>query len=165
MTQERSNEPKAIGRVISFTPSAYGNQGSVVDGINPFDPLYNIGVDILEVEILNGQFTKGYLGEDLTQDGRIDGQDLVRVLSDFGLTGGPADLNEDGIVDGQDLVKILAAWDQAPKPIMGQSSGGIRLVDPSFNGGLYTSITYDTSWLDLPINIMVNDIEYSNLTN
>ena len=157
VTQDRSNEPKAIGRVLSFTASAH-HQGTN-------EQYYNIGIDTLEVEVLNGQFTRGYLEADLTKDGKVDGLDLVRVLADYGLTGGPADLNNDGVVDGSDLVRVLAAWDQAPKPIVGESSGGIRLVHRSFDGGLYTSITHDTSWADIPISVIVNDIEYSNLTN
>ena len=76
------------------------------------------------------------------------------------------DANKDGKVDGADLVNVLSNWNQNPRPIVGESSGTSRLVDPSFNTNLNTSsVTYDTSWLDIPINIMVNDIEYSNVTN
>jgi len=164
VTQTRPREPIAIGRVIKFDPSAFGNQGSVADGIAPSDPLYNLDIDILEVEVLNGKFTTGLISGDLNKDGKVDGLDLSLLLSNFGLTG-EGDLNEDGIVDGGDLAGLLASWDQLPKPIIGETSGGSRLVDSSFNNNIYTSITHDTSWMDIPISVMVNDIQYSNLTN
>ena len=157
VTQSRSNEPVAIGRVIDFVASAQ-HQGTN-------EQYYNLGVDTLRVEVLNGQFTKGFLSADFNQDGRVDGQDLVGVLAAYGETGGVADLNQDGLVDGGDLAIQLSQWFQTPKPIIGETSGAARLVDPSFDGTLYTSITYDTSWMDVPISIMVNDIEYSNITN
>ena len=150
--------------MIKFDPSAFGNQGSVADGIAPSDPLYNLDIDILEVEVLNGKFTTGLISGDLNKDGKVDGLDLSLLLSNFGLTG-EGDLNEDGIVDGGDLAGLLASWDQLPKPIIGETSGGSRLVDSSFNNNIYTSITHDTSWMDIPISVMVNDIQYSNLTN
>ena len=168
VTQEKYNEPKAIGRVIEFIPSAFGNQGSPADGIDPFNPMYNIGIDTLVVEILNGKFTRGLRAGDINQDGTVNALDLSLVLSQFGLTGDGVvgDANKDGKVDGADLVNVLSNWNQNPRPIVGESSGTSRLVDPSFNTNLNTSsVTYDTSWLDIPINIMVNDIEYSNVTN
>ena len=116
VTQEKQNQPKAIGRVISFTPSAYGNQGDIIAGIEPFDPYYNIGIDTLEVEVLNGELSQGNLGSDFNQDGKVDGLDLSFLLGQFA-------------------------------------------------AGIHTSITYDTSWMDIPIQVMVNDIEYSNVTN
>ena len=114
---------------------------------------------------MNGQFTKGLLEADLDQDGKIDGLDLAVLLGEWGASGGIADINEDGIVDGGDLAKLLGQWAGQPRPIVGESSGGARLVDPSFEGGLYTSVTYDTSWMDIPIITLVNDIQYSNVTN
>lgn len=157
VTQTRNNEPIAIGRVINYTASA-SHQGNG-------EQYFNIGIDTLNIEVLNGRFTKGLLAADFNQDGKVDGADLVGVLSAYGDTGGTADLNKDGLVDGGDLALQLSAWYQTPTPIIGETSGGARLVDPSFDGTLYTSITHDTSWMDVPISIMVNDIEYSNTTN
>ena len=157
VTQTRTNEPIAIGRVINFTPSAQ-HQGNG-------EQYFNIGIDILNVEVLNGQFTRGLLAADFNQDGKVDGADLVGILAAYGDTGGTADLNQDGLVDGADLALQLSSWYQTPRPIIGETSGAARLVDPSFDSTLYTSITYDTSWMDVPISIMVNDIEYSNITN
>ena len=163
VTQEKRNEPKAIGRVIRFEPSAFAYPGS--ESEDPHTPLYNEGIDILEVEVLNGQFTKGILDEDFNQDGVVNGLDLVRILSNWGNTGGVGDLNDDGIVDGSDLVRVLTAWYTIPRPIVGESSGGVRLVDDSFINTTYSSVIYETSWLDIPISKMVNDIEYSIVTN
>ena len=168
VTQEKYNEPKAIGRVIEFIPSAFGNQGSPADGIAPTDPMFNIGIDTLVVEVLNGKFTRGLRAGDINGDGLVNATDLSLVLSQFGITGEgvTGDINQDGEVDGADLIEVLANWNQNPRPIVGESSGTSRLVDPSFNSNLNTSsVTYDTSWLDIPINIMVNDIDYSNVTN
>ena len=168
VTQDKYNEPKAIGRVIEFIPSAFGNQGSPADGIDPFDPMYNISIDTLVVEVLNGKFTRGLRSGDANGDGIVGATDLSLVLSQFGRTGDglSGDTNQDGKVDGADLVQVLANWNQNPRPIVGESSGTSRLVDPSFNANLNTSsVTYDTSWMDIPISIMVNDIEYSNVTN
>jgi len=167
VTQTKPREPIAIGRVIRFDPSTYGNQGDESGNVGS-NPLYNLGIDMLEVEVLNGKFTTGLLSADLTKDGTVDGLDLAILLGNFGLTGlgvEGGDLNEDGIVDGGDLAGLLGSWDQLPKPVVGETSGGSRLVDPSFNNMIYTSVTHDTSWLDIPISVMVNDIDYSNTTN
>ena len=99
------------------------------------------------VEVLNGQFTKGLQ----KQDGTVK-------------TGSSADVSQDELIYDGDL-KNLIGLKQSQKPIIGETSGASRLVDSSFNSTLYTSITYDTSWMDIPINTMVNDIEYSNVTN
>tara|TARA_Y100000114_G_scaffold71873_1_gene65828 strand:+ start:5525 stop:7990 length:2466 start_codon:yes stop_codon:yes gene_type:complete len=157
VTQEKPNEPLAIGRVVQFNASAH-HQGLGT-------PFYNIGVDILEIEVLNGRFTKGLLDGDINKDGKVNASDLSLVLSKFGLTGGIADVNQDGKVDGADLVTVLSGWNQTPRPIVGESSGAARLVDDSFVSDTYRSVVYDTSWMDIPISVMVNDIEYSNVTN
>jgi len=163
VVQEKQDQPKAIGRVLKFEPSAFKYAGSETE--DPNTPFYNIGIDILEVEVYNGVFTRGYLGSDFNNDGRVDGLDLAFLLGEWGATGSVADTNQDGIVDGQDLASLLGDWNQTPKPIVGESSGAARLVDASFASNIHTSVTFDTSWLDIPISIMVNDIEYSNVTN
>ena len=109
--------------------------------------------------------TKGLLDGDINKDGKVNALDLSLVLSKFGLTGGIADINQDGKVDGADLVEVLSGWNQTPRPIVGESSGAARLVDDSFVSDTYRSVVYDTSWMDIPISVMVNDIEYSNVTN
>lgn len=139
VTQTKSSEAIAIGRVISFIAAAH-HQGTN-------EQYYNTGIDILEVEVLNGQFTKGLQ----KQDGTVK-------------TGSSADVSQDELIYDGDL-KNLIGVQQSQKPIIGETSGASRLVDSSFNSTLYTSITYDTSWMDIPINTMVNDIEYSNVTN
>ena len=149
VTQTRTNEPIAIGRVINFTPSAQ-HQGNG-------EQYFNIGIDILNVEVLNGQFTRGLLAADFNQDGKVDGADLVGILAAYGDTGGTADLNQDGLVDGADLALQLSSWYQTrgrmEKLLVYKTSRS------PFDSTLYTSITYDTSWMDVPISIMVNDIE------
>ena len=48
---------------------------------------------------------------DLNCDGAVNGDDLGRLLADWGACGTcAADLNDDGTVDGDDLGTLLAAW-------------------------------------------------------
>ena len=47
---------------------------------------------------------------DITGDGKVDGQDLARLLGAWGSSAGGGDLNGDGTVDGQDLAILLGAW-------------------------------------------------------
>jgi hypothetical protein len=58
--QRRYNEPEAIGRVLRFRASSY--QQNLPDGSSGPDgllgtPYWNVGVDYLTVEVLNGTFT------------------------------------------------------------------------------------------------------------
>lgn len=107
--QKKHNEPEAIGRVIGFDASAH-HQGLLT-------PYYNIGVDHLSVEVLNGRFIKN--------------------------------LDSTGVY----------------RPIVGDTTGVSRLIDQSYIDNINTSVTHDTSWMDVPISIMTREIEYSNLTN
>lgn len=50
---------------------------------------------------------------DLTNDGVVDGADLVVVLGSW-LTPGPGDLNGDGTVNGGDISVILGEWGACP---------------------------------------------------
>jgi formylglycine-generating enzyme required for sulfatase activity/uncharacterized membrane protein len=50
---------------------------------------------------------------DLSGDRFVNGDDLGRLLSDWG-GAGPADLNRDGVVDGNDLGLLLAIWGECP---------------------------------------------------
>lgn len=65
--QRRYNEPEAIGRVVNFRASAYtqnlGDGSSGPDSLLQ-DPIWNIGIDYLTVEVLNGQFV---FGDDSTE--------------------------------------------------------------------------------------------------
>ena len=65
--QRRYNEPEAIGRVVKFRASAYtqnlGDGSSGPDSLLQ-DPIWNIGIDYLTVEVLNGQFV---FGDDSTE--------------------------------------------------------------------------------------------------
>lgn len=158
--QEMRGEPQAIGRVLEFIPSAY-HQGLGT-------PYYNVGIDTLVVEILNGKFKVGNPPADVNDDGTVGALDLFYVLGSFGLTGAglSADINNDERVDASDLVQVLGEWGAGRRPVIGQSSGAIRLPDDSFNPDInITSVTYDTSWLDIPINVITDGIAYSNTTN
>ena len=158
--QEMRDEPAAVGRVIEFIPSAY-HQGTL-------NPYYNIGIDTLVVEILNGKFKVGNPPADIDGDGTVGALDLFYVLGAFGTTGEtlPADINNDGVVDASDLVRVLGEWGAGRRPVIGQNSGAARLPDSSYNPDINTSsVIYDTSWMDIPINVMVNGIAYSNITN
>jgi formylglycine-generating enzyme required for sulfatase activity len=62
-----------------------------------------------------------YLGppcrSDLSGDRFVNGDDLGRLLSDWGGIG-PADLNRDGIVNGDDLGALLSGWGACPKDVV-----------------------------------------------
>ena len=47
---------------------------------------------------------------DVDSDGMVDANDLLQVISDWGMTDSPADLNEDGLVDASDLLEVIAGW-------------------------------------------------------
>jgi hypothetical protein len=47
---------------------------------------------------------------DVTGDGLVDVLDLLQVMADWGLPGGPSDINGDGLVDVLDLLIVLAEW-------------------------------------------------------
>lgn len=51
---------------------------------------------------------------DITQDGRIDSEDLTALLASWGRCASgsscPADLDSDGLVDGRDVSLLVAAW-------------------------------------------------------
>ena len=47
---------------------------------------------------------------DVDGNGMVDANDLLQVISDWGMTESPADLNEDGLVDASDLLEVIAGW-------------------------------------------------------
>lgn len=47
---------------------------------------------------------------DVVSDGAVDGADLARVISDWGMSSSVADINADGIVAGADIAIVLASW-------------------------------------------------------
>lgn len=52
---------------------------------------------------------------DITRDGRVDVQDLLKVLATWGPCDGcPTDFNSDGMVDVIDLLMLLGAWGACP---------------------------------------------------
>ena len=53
--------------------------------------------------------TPGCVAADLNCDGAVNGDDLGRLLAQWG-TAGSADLNGDGTVNGDDLGQLLGAW-------------------------------------------------------
>jgi hypothetical protein len=53
--------------------------------------------------------TPGCVAADLNCDGAVNGDDLGRLLAQWG-TGGSADLNGDGVVNGLDLGQLLGSW-------------------------------------------------------
>ena len=69
---------------------AWESAGSALQANLEFSPLPNIA--------------------DLNGDGKVDGQDLARLLGAWGSSAGGADLNGDGTVDGQDLAILLGEW-------------------------------------------------------
>ena len=48
---------------------------------------------------------------DATGDNRIDIQDILLILADFGQSGSPGDIDGNGIVDITDLLSVLRDWD------------------------------------------------------
>jgi hypothetical protein len=53
--------------------------------------------------------TPGCVAADLNCDGAVNGDDLGRLLAQWG-TSGSADLNGDGVVNGEDLGQLLGSW-------------------------------------------------------
>src|SRR5205823_1570962 len=47
---------------------------------------------------------------DIDRNCRVDMDDLLRVIRDWGQTRSPADVNRDGIVDLMDLMTVLNRW-------------------------------------------------------
>jgi len=109
--QTRPRESQAIGRVLAIEASAYTNRTPNDKG----DPFYNIGVDYVTLEVLNGSFTKE-----------------------------------------EDITKVR-------RPLVGDTSGTSRFIDKSFSESIHTigQQVYDTSWMEVPINIVVNKIQFS----
>ena len=50
------------------------------------------------------------LDADFDDDGRIDGADLTRLLSNWGTDSPEYDLVQDGVIDGADLTRLLSEW-------------------------------------------------------
>jgi hypothetical protein len=76
---------------------------------------YSLAAPLIEGGQLYAFFAPEAVGscaEDLSDqcDGAVDGQDLGKLLAEWGATGGRADLNGDGAVDGTDLGALLAKW-------------------------------------------------------
>lgn len=118
VVQDRKDEPKAMGEVIDFIPSAYDHNTIFVSGHTDPDTvldyaakMYNIGTDTLVVNILNGSFVKSNMA-----------------------------------------------------PVVGRSSGASRLIDNTFNpSDIYNGGKYDTSWMDIPIELIVSNIRYNDI--
>ena len=47
---------------------------------------------------------------DADGSGDVDTNDLLMVIADWGMDGGPADVNDDGSVDTEDILLILSGW-------------------------------------------------------
>jgi V8-like Glu-specific endopeptidase len=47
---------------------------------------------------------------DANFDGLVNFTDILKVLANWGLPGGPSDLNDDGIIDFADILVVLANW-------------------------------------------------------
>ncbi|MFM1936711.1 MAG: hypothetical protein RI990_1670, partial [Planctomycetota bacterium] len=76
---------------------------------------YSLAAPLIEGGQLYAFFAPEAVGscvEDLSDecDGTVDGQDLGKLLAEWGATGGRADINGDGTVDGTDLGALLAKW-------------------------------------------------------
>lgn len=117
----RQKYSHAIGIVVDFIASSYDHNSMFRTGHPPTteflpyaNPMYNVGIDTLVVDVLNGKFVPSY--------------DRV--------------------------------------PIIGDDSTASRLTSSDFDSSdINTGNTYDTSWMEIPIELMVNEITYSNVTN
>jgi hypothetical protein len=88
--------------------------GEVNWHIVPLDGLLDYGVNLNAEYTITYDFSLVDCSADLNDDGVIDVQDLLAVVSSFGSAGGPEDLNGDGIVDVRDLLLLLSAWGPCP---------------------------------------------------
>jgi hypothetical protein len=71
--------------------------------------------NILTTDGIRGRdiLTTSMRSTDANGDGRVDGEDLLGVLGDWGVDTGwnsPHDVNADGLVDGYDLNAVLGTW-------------------------------------------------------
>lgn len=65
--------------------------------------------------------------EDVNGDGAVDGDDMARVLAEWGNGNRFVDMNADGVLDGSDQGMVLAAWgpyELLPNPTTGGVLGG-----------------------------------------
>ena len=51
---------------------------------------------------------------DLNANGFVDTDDLLFVISQFGLEGGSADIDHDGVVGVSDLLELISQWGPCP---------------------------------------------------
>lgn len=109
--QTRPRESQAIGKVIAVEAGAYAHGNIETLG----DPMYNLAIDYLTVEVLNGFFTAE-----------------------------------------EDITKVK-------RPVIGDTSGTSRFIDSSYNEDIHTigENVYDTSWMEVPIEIMTEKIQFS----
>ena len=47
---------------------------------------------------------------DITGDGAVGVNDVLAVIDQWGVAGGPSDVNDDGIVDVVDLLAVVGTW-------------------------------------------------------
>ena len=116
--QDRLGESIAIGEVIDFVPSAYNHNDILGDDPNNFPNgaagFYNIGIDTLLVDVLNGVFVAS-----------------------------------------------------KSVPIIGETTQTSRLVELSFiqpsrdSSSANFGNTYNTSWMDIPVETFIYDVDYT----
>jgi len=69
--------------------------------------------------------------EDINQDGKVDAEDLARVLASWGQTKDPfSDMDGDGKVDGIDISLLMNAWGSYTIPTSAQSTIQPPIIPP-----------------------------------
>ena len=91
---------------------AQDGYGSVLDArdLNQFDTVDVVGPLLAAIDdspyVIDAEPCPG----DVDLNGIVDANDLLVVISDWGLSDSPADLNGDEIVDASDLLEVIAGW-------------------------------------------------------
>lgn len=215
--QERPGESTAIGEVIEFIPSSYDHNSVLGGNPNDFEnnatKRYNVGIDILVVDVLNGVFTSSFSSginyfvspadEHFVVSGGIEtviidsrasnvpgtydgmifeiidgtgaGQRATILGHDVDTLTGDIRLN---FVFGEfmeippDATSQYVIYEEGiPNndvyPIVGQKSQTSRLADTTFfqpstdSSAAVFGNTYDRSWMDIPIETFIYDIDYT----
>ncbi len=95
--------------VYRFDLVLYGTQG--LEDSEPFTILfdYNATSDDVE-EAIDSMYEQSDCPGDFDENGIVDGGDLTRILSEWGLSNPETDLSGNGTVGGEDLAILLGRW-------------------------------------------------------
>ena len=108
-------QPQGMGMLQDLEVWIEANGGDVPDSIDlqVVQAVSSNGRKLIGHGAFTGAWLVTIAGDcpaDTNDDGTVDVQDLVNVITAWGTDDANADVNTDGIVDVQDLVAIITAW-------------------------------------------------------